>query len=129
VAGSLPGLVEIPNSGTATYNGHIIGQVVNSGAAYIAAGGFNNTYNFATRSGITNVTGFDTRNYTGGIGAQTFGNPRDFTGTLTSSDGLISGTVNGSFFKGGSDPVQAMGGNFNVGGANYKASGIFAAQK
>jgi hypothetical protein len=125
VAGDLPSLVEIPNVGTATYNGSIVGNVVNGANQYIAAGAFSHNWSFATRTGALAITNFDTRNFTGSASSA---NGRDFTGTINATAG-ISGQYNGSFFKGGADPVAAMGGQFTMSGSNYVAAGTFAAQK
>src|SRR5258708_4809479 len=63
VAGPLPDPATIPQVGTATYSGHAIGSVFNNGAQYVAIGGFQNSYNFATKTGTVSLTSFDNANY------------------------------------------------------------------
>ena len=126
VAGDLPSLVEIPNVGIATFNGSIVGNVVNGANQYVAAGAFSHDWNFATRTGaILAGSTFDGMALTGNAASA---NGRDFTGVVNAAAG-INGSYNGSFFKGGGDPIAAMAGQFTLGGANYVAGGTFAAQK
>jgi hypothetical protein len=129
VAGDLPTLVEIPNTGTATFSGSIVGNVVNGANQYLAAGAFSHDWNFATRAGaILAGSTFDGMALTGNAASA---NGRDFTGVMNAASATISanGTYNGSFFKGGGDPTAAMAGQFKLGGTNYVAAGTFAAQK
>ena len=131
VAGQLPGIEEIPTSGNATFAGHLVGNVVNGTSQYVTAGNFNHTWDFAQRTGVLNITNFDIdKNFTGGVTVP--GNGRDFVGTFTAANAAasgIAGVYNGSFFKGGTDPTAAMGGQFTMAGGSYVAAGTFAAQK
>jgi hypothetical protein len=43
VAGNLTNAVQLPNTGSATYTGHMIGVVNNGGSLSAAAGSYNNT--------------------------------------------------------------------------------------
>jgi len=127
IAGTLPVVGTIPASGTATYNGHAMGTVNNNGARYQAAGTYTQTWNFGTDSGSATITNFD------GLGtitasSLTSGNRREFSGTLTNSAG-VTGNLAGSFFRGTSDAVKNVGGNFNLTGTNYQAGGIVAGQR
>ncbi len=128
-------------SSTATYNGHMVGNVNNNGSSYIAAGSYQNVWSFGGRSGAVTAT-FDgttfgngsTNTYMTGANVNTFG-------TLTAQGGtsapIVSGaknlTVNGAFFSGGTgNPVAGQAGSFAVtstSGPSYKAGGTFAAQK
>ena len=129
VAGDLPSLVDIPNTGIATFSGSIVGSVVNGANQYVAAGAFNHDWSFATRTGnILAGSTFDGMALTGSAASA---NGRDFTGTVNAAGATInaSGAYNGSFFKGGADPTAAMAGQFTLNGANYVAGGTFAAQK
>ena len=145
VAGVLPSIAAVKMmTGTATYDGHIIGTVsnntINNGASFFAVGGFHDVWNFGTRNGTIAINQFDGRNYASvqnGIMA-TAANPRDYTGSFAStgaSAGAFTGTLNGSFFQGGASPVAAQGGQFAIRNAStntsvtYRASGIFAAAK
>ncbi|WP_374631529.1 FecR domain-containing protein [Ferrovibrio sp.] len=126
VAGDLPGLAEIPVTGTASFSGHATANVNNNGSRYVAFGSFSQSWNFATQAGNVTISNFD------GIapitGAVTAGNGRDFSGTLSATGGY-TGSLNGSFFKGGGDPTKSSGGNFSLNNTSYSAAGTFAAQK
>ena len=47
-----------------TSTGHAIGAVSNNGANYIAAGGFNGTYNFGTHAANFTISNFDGNTFT-----------------------------------------------------------------
>ena len=70
--------VTMPSGGVGTFSGAAVGTVFNNGAAYLAAGGFNEMYNFGSRTGSLNITNFDGASYTSavsGSGNQIFGQP------------------------------------------------------
>jgi hypothetical protein len=123
VAGQLPNKGEIPQSGTATYTGHVVANVSNNGAQYIASGNLTNTVNFGTRSGTAQVSGFDGATYRGLLGLDRE-DPRFLSAILGSTAGRAM-FMNGSFFRGSQGPVGEMGGNVTVFGRNYLGSGIF----
>ncbi|MBP7066324.1 FecR domain-containing protein [Ferrovibrio sp.] len=135
VAGVLPNMAEIPTTGTASYNGHVAGNVNNNGARYVAFGTYNQSWNFGTKTGTATITNFDNLgSITGSLSARSITdsvnqptNNRDFSGALSGTG--ISGQLAGSFFKGGTDAVKAAAGNFTLTGTNYQAAGTFAAQK
>lgn len=139
VAGHLWG-VNVPMVGTATYGGHVIGNVykeVNGvGNSYVAAGSFRNDWNFGTRQGAVAIDNFDGMNFSGGAIST---NGRDFSGSFTQNGATpaVAGELAGSFFvnpaaAAGTMPAH-MAGQFvmqNV--ANqpaYAAAGTFAAQR
>lgn len=127
VAGELPNVVDLPISGTATYSGHMIGNVENTYNKYVAAGSFTNQWNFGTREGNFNAS-FDGANYAGTM----VGSPAhvNFTGGIGDSNDLSrTGTVNGSFFRSPTDAAAYQAGSFNISGPNYKAAGTFAGQR
>lgn len=120
--------VNLPTTGVGTYNGAAVGTVSNAGATYLAAGGFNQTYNFGSRTGTVNITRFDGANYTAAVS----GESGAFAGALQGSFGNRNGTVIGNFYG----PAAAeTGGTFNiyngqpVASAKYLASGIFAGKQ
>ena len=114
--------VTMPTAGTGSYSGTAIGSVFNNGTRYTASGNFNETFNFASRTGTLNISSFDGADYTGGI----TGSGPSFTGNLAGPLGR-RGLVDGSFFG----PLAAdVGGRFSVqsgSGPTYLASGIFTA--
>jgi hypothetical protein len=127
VTGVLPTTVEIPLTGTATYTGHINGSVDNNGARYQAVGSFQNSWDFASKSGTVSVTNFDGANFSS-VSVSASSGGRDFAGSGSGTSGR-SISLHGSFFKGGSDAVAEQGGQFHVMGTGYKAAGTFAAKK
>ncbi len=113
-------------SATASYTGHAIGSVFNNGASYVAAGGFNGTYNFGTKSAVMNVTNFDGRSFSATATAPLTG--PNYAFSSPSPFGTTS--INGTFYG----PAAAeTGGNFAFQSATglptYLASGIYAGKK
>ena len=75
--------IDLPTVGTAVYNGHIIGTVLNAGAVYQAMGGFGMNFNFADPEVSTiDVTNFD------GVGYEV----NNVDNPLTNSISLVPGT-------------------------------------
>ena len=130
----------------ATYSGNAIGTVANkinsdTWSTYTAAGKLYMDWNFANRSGQFDITKFDKANFpeTGGLsfggemkapGELTYSSNR-FSGTiggdLPGNLGSLSGAARGSFVNDRlGNPARGVIGNWNVGNANYKATGIFA---
>jgi hypothetical protein len=121
-------------TGTATYTGHMIGNVQNGNNAYVAAGTYTNQWNFGARNGIATMT-YDGATFGGGAtpntssGGTTVGGSALFTpAPITSSNGR-SVTLNGAFFSSPTTPAAGQAGNFAITGPAYKSGGIFAAQK
>jgi hypothetical protein len=129
VAGQLPQISDVPSNGTATYTGHIIGSVTDSRGGspvtHVDAGQFSNAVDFGARSGHV-TTSFDGNNYAGTVSLSP-SDPRFFTGSINGRGAPGNMFLGGSFFKGPTSPVGEMGGNFNITGSQYIASGIFAA--
>ncbi|HUA54982.1 MAG TPA: FecR domain-containing protein [Candidatus Sulfotelmatobacter sp.] len=130
VVGHLPQLYELPQSGSATYVGQAVGNVVTpSGAQYLAGGTYQLSWNFASHAGTSTIANFD------GVtlqGASSSTNGRDYTANLAGSAGGTSftGSLAGSFYKGGDDPVLGTGGNFAFSSpAGYRAGGTFIARR
>jgi hypothetical protein len=122
VAGTPPTAVQMPTTGTATYNGSMVGFASNNGHISPASGTYNNSWDFAARSGNLDVT-FDRRRYSGTAQATT---GPGFTGTFGRT-----GSLNGSFFASPSDGAAYQAGTFSIGSArsHYQATGIFAGQR
>jgi hypothetical protein len=126
VAGTQSNAVQLPLTGTATYNGDMIGNVRNNGNSYIAVGGFQNVWNFGSKTGALTITNFDGANYTGAA-AQT-GSTTAFTGGFSSSGTGRSGALSGAFYGAGTPPA-GQAGTFTATGTNYTAGGTFKAQR
>jgi trimeric autotransporter adhesin len=119
-------------SSTATYNGQMVGNVVNGANSYVQAGSYQNVWSFGSQNGVVTAN-FDGTSFGGGVTANTFK-----TGDVTfgtSSGGITAGgktlTLNGAFFSSASNGSNAAGqaGSFAITGSAYKAGGTFAAQK
>jgi hypothetical protein len=110
---------------TNTYTGHAIGSVFNAGSSYVAAGGFQGTYNFATQNGTFAINNFDGKSFSASGKAPLTG--ATYTFGLTQAG--VSGLVNGTFY--GANAAET-GGSFSLKttvGPTYLASGIFAGKK
>lgn len=130
VAGTLTTTAQLPNTGTATYAGHAIGNVVNGPNSYVAVGSYAGSWSFASQSGTSSINNFDGGSYSAPVAL--VGGTVQFTGALTGSGGAAgrTGAVSGAFFSNGAgNPVAGQAGSFSISGAGYKAGGIFAGQK
>ncbi|HUA54741.1 MAG TPA: FecR family protein [Candidatus Sulfotelmatobacter sp.] len=152
VVGNLPNASEIPQTGMATFNGHAIATVtygpagasVNSGQVgrYIAAGNYQQVWNFGSASGTATISNFDRGGAPGAAGLNLTGtvsapgglsNQVNFTGSV--AGGGVSGPLAGSFYKNikTGDPTAGVGGSFALSGTInskfYGAGGTFAACK
>ena len=95
----------VSQSATGTYTGAAIGSVFNNGANYVAAGGFNGTYNFGTQSGTFTVSNFDGHTISATGKAPLSGASYTFSVAQTG----VAGSINGTFYG----PMAAeTGGNF-----------------
>lgn len=137
VAGTAANAADIVGlTGSATYNGHVIGTVITgSGAAsrsYLAVGNYSQTYNFATSTGTVNINSFDGTNYTGTVSRVSAGQAHRFTGNVTATGiPTRTGQLGGAFFVGGTDNAKHVGGQIGINdsGSDYAAAGIFAADR
>jgi hypothetical protein len=135
VAGELPELNTLPTTGTATYNGHAVGNVRDhAGNRYIAAGSYTQSWNFATRNGSATIANFDGRTLdTSSLGSA---NGRDFSGPLairqgpTTLAGSGGGAFSGSFVRGAGNPAAEVMGAFVFSeSTGYRAAGIVAGSR
>ena len=125
VVGQLTTQVQMPQTGFATYNGTMVGNVQNGSNAYIAAGNYSSVWSFGARAGSFNGS-FDGTNYTGAAVANLGSGGVTFTGGF--AGGGRVGVLAGSFYG---PQAQNQGGSFNIGNnlTSYKASGIFFGQR
>ena len=112
-------LVNMPTTGSGTYNGTAVGGVLNGSAAYTASGGFNASYNFGTQTGNMTVSNFDSKTFGGPIA----GAAGAYSGALSGSG--VSGAAAGKFFG---PAASGTGGFFLVTNptSTYLATGTFA---
>ena len=128
IAGTPTASFQMPQTGSATYAGFMVGVVNNAGNVYGGAGSYQNTWNFANRNGAFSGT-FDGRAYSGTTQATAGSNGQTFTGTFSGGGG--TGGLNGAFFASPTDAAKYQAGTFSIGNnsAPYKASGVFAGQR
>jgi hypothetical protein len=125
-AGDLNSLAS--QSAVGTYTGAAIGSVFNAGSNYVAAGGFNGTYNFGPQTGTLTISNFDGKSFsTGTTPVKLPLNGANYTFPVAQTG--LAGTISGSFFGAN---AKETGGNFAVHttlGPTYIASGIFTGSK
>jgi hypothetical protein len=139
VAGKVAQEVDLPSMGSATYNGHAVGNVTNAGNQYLAAGDLNLTWNFQNRNGEMTISDFDGKIFGSGPGGLTVpglpgpNDPAAFAGNLTGSG--LTGTASGAFTLDSANPMldgtpNGVMGAFDVGnGTDYSAAGTFMGQQ
>lgn len=129
VAGTLTNSLQMPQTGSATYNGFMVGNVQNGSQIYNAAGSYSSTVSFASRVGSWNAS-FDNRGYTGAIVPTPGSGGTSFSGAMVGTGGIF-GTMSGSYYSGGGDAAKYQAGTFAIGqnSSTYKASGVFAGQR
>ncbi len=114
-------LVNLPTTGTGSYNGTAVGSVINGAANYTASGGFNASYNFGSQTGNMTISNFDNKTFAGPI----TGASGSYSAALSGSG--LTGSAGGRFFGTG---AAGTGGLFVVANptvsAPYLATGVFA---
>lgn len=130
VAGQLANAVQLPQTGSATYSGFMVGNVQNGNNTYNAAGSYSMGWSFASRAGGFNAA-FDGATYRGAAIAQPHTGGVSFSGAMVSTGAGRLGTFNGSFFAAPGDAAKYQAGTFSIGqfSPTYKASGVFAGQR
>jgi len=129
VAGTLTTAMQMPQTGSATYNGTMLGVArTGSSSPYLATGTYNSTWGFASRTGTFNAS-FDGTNYSGSAAAVAGSGGTTFAGSF--SGGGRNGTLSGAFFSAPSDAAKYQAGAFAIKGSesSYKAAGVFAGQR
>ena len=101
---------------------------MNNGASYLASGGFNASYNFATQNASFGITNFDGKNFaaSGRVPLSGANYSANFAGSASGFAARINGTFYGPMAAetGGSFALQAVPGT-----TPYLASGIFAGKR
>jgi hypothetical protein len=127
--------VQLPNTGTATFNGRAVAAIDNSGTRYVAAGSFNGIFDFGAQNGTVKINNLDSRNYTGAVTFAGGGYTATLNGVgvpgspVAQAGFAAAGKANGAFFGPG---AAETGGSFavaNVGGGSYQAAGVFAGKR
>jgi len=118
---------QIPQTGSASFSGLMLGQAQNNGGALRnVQGSYGMSFDFGQRSGNFNAS-FDHRNYTGGVNGTGGAN---FSGNFTGS-GYRVGNLGGAFYTGpgAGGGVVGQAGQFGIHGPGYLASGVFAGSR
>ncbi len=122
VAGTVA--VQLPNTGSASFSGIMLGQAQNSGSAIRnVTGSYGMSYSWGLGAGSFGAS-FDNRSYTGAV-VGTGG--ASFTGAFAGSGNV--GTLAGAFYSSPTAAVAGQAGTFGITGSGYAASGIFAGNK
>ncbi len=132
-AGVITAAANWPASGSATYQGHVIGNVMNAlpgaGGRYLAAGNFNMSWNFASRTGNAAISNFDGRNMSAPSLFQSTGSTsQTFEGLLGNGETAF-GKIIGAFAAGPDSPVQGAIGQFEYSETGYTAVGNIISEK
>jgi hypothetical protein len=112
-------LVNLPTTGTGSYNGTAVGSVINGTSSYTASGGFSASYNFGSQTGNMTISNFDNKTFSGPI----TGTSGSYSATLNGSG--LTGSAGGSFFGPG---ASGTGGLFAATSTTtpYLATGVYA---
>ncbi|MEM9732888.1 MAG: FecR domain-containing protein [Pseudomonadota bacterium] len=128
VAGDITRAVDLPMSGTATYSGTAIGNVVDftpgNQATYIASGAAGMSFNFGSRTGTLDIS-IDGMNASGSV-QQDVGTDALFSGTMNNLPG-VTGSANGAFVNGNGQIAKGVIGQFAIDNGSKGAFGTFVA--
>ena len=121
-----PAVPNLPQTGTVTYTGTMVGTANGLPAS---TGNYQNAWNFGQNAGTVtaNFQGANFQGSTVGGRGGTFSTPT----AIQSSNNPRKLELNGAFFGSGSQPAYQVG-NFNItstNSGNYNASGVFAGEK
>lgn len=128
VAGELTSPVNVPTTGTATYNGHVVGSFRDGANQYVAGGQFTQVVNFGTNTGTFAIPALDNRAYTGTISLVT-GSPIYFGSVTAISGPTTSGNIIGGFMQGASGPVGETAGSITFSGSGYSGAATFLGKR
>ena len=116
-------------TGTASYSGHVVANIMNGTAQYVDTGNLTQSWNFATQTGSVTISDLDGATYMATLAAKSGTSGSQFVGTLTGAG--RSGNYYGAFMKAGSDQAGELGAGFNAinSSQQYYVAGIGAAKK
>ncbi len=123
----------LPVTGTATFNGFVIGNVAQTVSGqveqFVAAGSYQQTWDFGTQTGSAQISNFAGKTF-GSTNLTTPFSPGQFSGPV---NGALTGQIAGTFVSDTGVPVAGVIGKFRVEDYTdrtlFTAQGIIAAQK
>ncbi|WP_123193776.1 FecR domain-containing protein [Pannonibacter phragmitetus] len=128
-AGRILGPNDLPSSGSASYQGHAVGSVVNGGSQYLAAGDFNMSVDFASRHGTATISNFDGRTFGANVSeSNPFADQNLFSGAIFDS-GTMGGTFNASLVQGPNSNFDGVIGNFSAIDGSWMATGVAVGER
>jgi hypothetical protein len=141
VAGDMAGEVDLPDSGSASYEGHAIANIVSSSegvaSSYVASGALSVEVDFTegNRSLDGSITNLDGRNYSFDADYTGWNGDGTVQASGVSNDNNVDIDLTAGFFAGPQSPVQGIGGVFelqdngNDAELDYVGSGTFAGEQ
>lgn len=134
VAGNFIAPDRLPQSGTAQFDGHMIGEVFDAGTRRTAMGNMSMSYSFASEQGAFEIDNFDNR-LTTSVPISGNTNPTSFSGsgngTVTGHAAAAAINIDGHFYQDRTGNLGGSAGGFNIIVGNegvYSASGVFMAE-
>lgn len=128
-AGNIVGPNDLPQAGTASYEGHAVGSVVNNGSQYLAAGDFAMSIDFSSRTGSASVTNFDGRDFSASLSEpNAFADDNLFSGLITDG-GTMTGSLNASLVAGPNSNYDGVVGDFTAIDGNWMATGVVVGER
>jgi hypothetical protein len=128
VAGDIARPVDLPNNISVNYAGTALGNVARQTSdgvgKYIASGGMNMSFDFASRTGNLHITDFDGMNLSSAVSESSTATQALFSGPLGGAG--LAGSVHGAFVNNGPDVAAGIIGDFAVSGAGVRAAGTIA---
>lgn len=116
-------------TGSATFSGHVVADIMNGSSQYIDTGNYSQTWNFASRSGSVTISNLDGATYTGSLSEVSGSDGSRFMGSISGSS--RTGDIRGAFMKAGSDHAGELGAAFHATNSSqqYYVAGIGVARK
>ena len=130
VAGELASTVDITSlTGTATFNGHAIGTINDSGVRQFVAD-MSATYNFGTMSGTLSINNIEGQNFQFAMTPSDTQEHR-FHGAMTVGPGAYTGDTRGAFYNNGANKGHGIAGDFYLRDSGTLASmtGVYVGER
>jgi hypothetical protein len=114
---------------TGTYNGNVVGSIINAGETQVKTGTFSLGVSLAGAASTATLNSFNFNGNTFTTSATGFNATSQYY-TLSATDGGRSLDMRGAFFgTDGANIPPETGGDFKITGTGYNAAGVFAGRK